>query len=155
MNLLGSVYPTLALLPSMVSRKSGAIVFISSQAGQLGLYGYSAYSATKFGLRGLAEVLHMELKPHNIHVSISFPPDTDTPQLREEVPLRGSIQTELAAFGTVFQPHDIARDIWEGVERGVFQITHGLDGFILGTVGAGTSPINNWLDAMLQVSVDL
>lgn len=40
------------------------------------MYGYTAYSSTKFALRGLAEVLQMELKPFNINVSISFPPDT-------------------------------------------------------------------------------
>lgn len=51
---------------------------------QLGLYGYTAYSASKYALRGLAETLQMEVYPYNIRVSISFPPDTDTPQLREE-----------------------------------------------------------------------
>ena len=45
----------------------------------MALYGYSAYSASKFAVRGLAEVLDMELKVHNVRVSVSFPPDTDTP----------------------------------------------------------------------------
>lgn len=152
MNILGSVYPTKAVLPSMVKRRSGALVFISSVAGQLGLYGYSAYSTTKYGLRGLAETLQMEMRPHNIRVSISFPPDTDTPQLQAEVPQRDQIQTELAAFGTVFQPQQIAQEVWSGVERGVFQITHGLDGFLLGTVTAGTSPIHIKLEVLIQVS---
>ena len=48
----------------------------------MALYGYTAYSASKYAVRGLAEVLDMELKVHNIRVSVSFPPDTDTPMLQ-------------------------------------------------------------------------
>ena len=52
---------------------------------QVALYGYSAYSSSKFALRGLAEALQMEVKPYNILVNVSFPPDTDTPQLQGEL----------------------------------------------------------------------
>ena len=55
---------------------------------QVALYGYSAYSSSKFALRGLAGALQMEVKPYNILVSVSFPPDTDTPQLQGELPHR-------------------------------------------------------------------
>lgn len=47
------------------------------------MYGYSGYSAAKFALRGMAEVLAQELCPFGIRVSLVFPPDTDTPQLAE------------------------------------------------------------------------
>lgn len=60
-NYLGSVYPTHAVVGKMKERRMGRIVFVSSQAGQIGIYGYSAYSATKYALRGLAESLHMEV----------------------------------------------------------------------------------------------
>lgn len=150
-NVLGSVYPTKAVLPSMVNRRSGAIVFISSQAGQLSLYGYSAYSATKYGMKGLAETLQMEMRPHNVQISISFPPDTDTPQLQAEVPQRSPIMTDLAAFGKTFQPQQIAKEVWAGVESGTFQITHGLDGFLLGTLTAGMSPAHSIWTALTQV----
>ena len=151
MNVLGGVYVTKALLPAMVAQKSGAVVFISSQAGQLGLYGYTAYSTTKYALRGLAETLQMEVLPHNVQVHISFPPDTDTPQLQAEVPQRNQIATDLAAFGTVFEPGQIAREVWFGVERNVFQITHGFDGFLLGTTTAGISPAHRLWDVATQV----
>ena len=36
-------------------------MFLSSQAGQTGVYGYTGYSASKFALRGLAETLQMEV----------------------------------------------------------------------------------------------
>lgn len=153
MNLLGSIYATKVVLPSMVKRRSGAIVFISSQAGQLGLYGYTAYSATKYALRGLAETLQMETRPYNVQVSISFPPDTDTPQLQAEVTERDEIQTELAAFGSVFQPQYVAEGVWSGVERNQFQITHGFDGFLLGTATSGISPANKLWTALVQVYI--
>uniref|UniRef100_A0A493T638 3-dehydrosphinganine reductase n=2 Tax=Anas platyrhynchos TaxID=8839 RepID=A0A493T638_ANAPP len=59
-NYLGSVYPSRAVISTMKERRMGRIVFVSSQAGQLGLFGYTAYSPTKFALRGLAEALQME-----------------------------------------------------------------------------------------------
>ena len=118
---------------------------------QLGLHGYTGYSATKYGLRGLAEVLQMEVKSHNIGVSISFPPDTNTPQLRAELEQRDGIQKELASFGTVFEADVIARDIWTGVERGRFLIHHGLDGFMLATITAGMSPVHSLWEATTQV----
>ena len=60
-NYLGTVYATRAALPYMKKSNHGRIVFISSQAGQLGLYGYSSYSGSKFALRGFAEALQMEV----------------------------------------------------------------------------------------------
>jgi len=83
-NYFGSVYPTRAVVPSMKARGSGRIVFVSSQAGQVGVFGFSAYSPSKFALVGLAQVLRMELQPHGISVSVAYPPDTDTPGFIEE-----------------------------------------------------------------------
>lgn len=61
-NYLGSVYPTRAVIHTMKERRMGRIVFVSSQAGQVGLFGYTAYSPSKFALRGLAESLQMEVR---------------------------------------------------------------------------------------------
>ncbi|XP_064861773.1 3-ketodihydrosphingosine reductase-like [Oncorhynchus nerka] len=43
-NYLGSVYPTRAVIATMKERRMGRIMFVSSQAGQIGLFGYTAYS---------------------------------------------------------------------------------------------------------------
>ena len=58
----------------------------SSMSGQAGTYGYSAYSPTKFVLQGFAEYLSMELAAcdSNVHVSLSYPPDTRTPGYENE-----------------------------------------------------------------------
>ncbi|CAF1565341.1 unnamed protein product, partial [Adineta ricciae] len=75
-NYLGSVYCTQACLPSMKRRGTGRIVFLSSQAGQLGVFGYTSYCSTKYALKGLAESLQMELERENIYITLVFPPDT-------------------------------------------------------------------------------
>ena len=93
----------------------------------------------------------MEVRPYNIGVSISFPPDTNTPQLQAELEHRDTIQKELASFGKVFEADVIARDVWNGVERGAFLIHHGFDGFMLATLTAGMSPAHSLWDAATQV----
>jgi len=60
-NYFGSVFATRAVIAEMKARQQGRVVFISSQAGQLGLFGFTGYSAAKFALRGLAEALQMEV----------------------------------------------------------------------------------------------
>lgn len=87
-NYLGTVWPVRAVVPGMISRRSGVIVMISSFAGLLGVYGYGAYSPSKFAVRGLAETLRMELKPHGVHVAGVYPSDVDTPMLAAENELK-------------------------------------------------------------------
>lgn len=50
---------------------------------QVGVYGYTAYSASKFALRGMGEALQHEVIADNIRVSLIFPPDTETPGFEE------------------------------------------------------------------------
>ena len=81
-NYLGSVNTTKAFLPFMVvgctSVRPGivkkppprTIVFTSSAASQVGIYGYTAYSPTKYALRGLAESLQMEVSRYHINIQI-------------------------------------------------------------------------------------
>lgn len=82
-----------AVLPQMRSRRSGAIVQISSMGGQLSFAGFSAYSATKFALEGLSEALADEVRPFGIKVLIVEP---------------GAFRTGLFANGS----HSPATDIY-------------------------------------------
>lgn len=72
-NFLGAAYCTHAVLPSMIARKSGHIVNISSGAGKIGTLNMSAYCASKFALNGWSESLYYELRPLGIKVSIVCP----------------------------------------------------------------------------------
>jgi len=80
----GTLYPIRAVTPTMIERGRGSIVAVSSAAGLLGIYGYTAYSPAKFAVRGLVQALRDELRPHGVHVGCVYPPDVDTPQLAEE-----------------------------------------------------------------------
>ena len=67
-NYLGTVYWTKALLPQMVERRRGWLVFVASVAGKLGVPDESAYVASKFAMVGLAEALSIELEDAGVHV---------------------------------------------------------------------------------------
>lgn len=126
-NYFGTVFVTKALLPGMIARGSGHIVNISSIAGFLGVYGYSAYGASKFAITGLSDVLRAEMKPRGIGVSVVFPPDTDTEQLAYEAPLKPAVTKALSGTAKVLAPEKVARSIVDGVERGRYLITPGFD----------------------------
>lgn len=72
-NLLGAAYCIKAALPSMIQRRSGHIVNISSVAGKIATPNMGPYCATKSALIGLSESLYHELKPLGIHVSVVCP----------------------------------------------------------------------------------
>lgn len=72
-NLKAPVQMTHAVLPQMLERGGGHLVYISSMAGKVAVGGASLYAATKFGLRGFATALHDELERDGIGVSTVFP----------------------------------------------------------------------------------
>ena len=78
-NYFGSLYFTKALLPQMVDRKSGWLVFISSVSGRIASPEKSAYAATKFAMTGFAEALSMEVEPAGVHLLTVYPGVIDTP----------------------------------------------------------------------------
>ena len=80
----GTVNMVKLLLPGMLERGSAHIINISSIAGVIGVFGYTAYSGAKFAVKGFSDSLRTELKPKGITVSVLYPPDTDTPQLAWE-----------------------------------------------------------------------
>jgi NADP-dependent 3-hydroxy acid dehydrogenase YdfG len=66
-------------LPRMLERGSGHFVSIGSIAGRQALAGNGAYAASKYGLRGLHEVLESEVKGTGVRVTLVEPAATDTP----------------------------------------------------------------------------
>lgn len=72
-NFFGAVAITKAVLPSMVNRKSGHIVVISSVVGKFGFPMRSAYSASKHALQGFFDSLRAENVSNNIAVTIVSP----------------------------------------------------------------------------------
>jgi 3-dehydrosphinganine reductase len=121
-NYFGTVNAVRAVVPSMIERRKGSIVGVSSAAGLVGVFGYTAYAPTKFAVRGFFESLRGELKPYGIHVGCSFPPDTDTPQLADEN--RYKPKETKAISGTIkpLSAERVARSIVDGIEKERFAI---------------------------------
>jgi NAD(P)-dependent dehydrogenase (short-subunit alcohol dehydrogenase family) len=79
-NLKGTFLTTQAVVPAMLDRGGGAIISLASVSGQRGggLFGASAYSASKAGIMGLTKALARELTPHGIRVNCVAPSMVDT-----------------------------------------------------------------------------
>jgi len=78
-NLTAPMQLTRLLLPGMVARGRGRVVFVSSIAGATGVRGEAVYSATKAGLVSFADSLAYELDGHDVRVSVIVPGVIDTP----------------------------------------------------------------------------
>jgi len=126
-NYFGTVYTTRTVLDGMIARGSGHIVNLSSVAGFLGTFGYSAYGASKYAVRGFSDVLRAEMKPHGIGVAVVFPPDTDTPQLDYETPLKPPETKALSGSVNVMTAEAVAESTLKGLERGRYLILPGFE----------------------------
>jgi short-subunit dehydrogenase len=69
----GTVYPTLAVLPEMIERRSGSIVNITSIGGKVSVPHLLPYGCAKFAAVGFSEGLHAEVKKFGIHVLTVVP----------------------------------------------------------------------------------
>jgi 3-dehydrosphinganine reductase len=150
LNYFGTVNMVKAVLPAMLQRGSGYIVNISSAAAYLGVFGYSAYGASKYAVRGFSDVLRGEAKPLGVGVSVVFPPDMDTPGLANENKTKPFETHEIEGNAGVFPAEKVAKDILDGVKRGRYVIVPGLQNTIFyrlsSLVGNGVYPI---MDAMI------
>lgn len=72
-NVTGAYLCCRAFLPSMIERRSGSILFISSMTGKRALFGRSPYAAGKLALVGLARTLAWETGPYGIRVNVISP----------------------------------------------------------------------------------
>lgn len=97
-NLRGPFLVIRALLPALLARGSGVVVNVGSVAGRRALPGNAAYAASKFGLRGLHEVLVEELRGTGVRASLVEPSATDTglwdpldPDGRDDLPSRAAM----------------------------------------------------------------
>ncbi|MEJ2598161.1 MAG: SDR family oxidoreductase [Anaerolineales bacterium] len=150
-NYLGTVYVNRAVVPGMIERKAGHIVNISSILGFLSIFGYTAYAASKYAVRGFSDALRAEMKPHGIHVSIVFPPDTQTPQFEYDNKYKPAECKALTDVGTVFPAEEVAQSIVNGILKHKYMILPGYEGKLLywlsGWLGTGVYPI---MDFMLR-----
>jgi NAD(P)-dependent dehydrogenase (short-subunit alcohol dehydrogenase family) len=128
-NLMGPIHVIESFLPPMVAaHRGGHLVNVSSAAGLIGLPWHAAYSASKFGLRGLSEVLRFDLARHRIGVSVVVPGAVNTP-LVNTVEIAGvdrddpGVSRWVGRFsGHAVSPEKAADKILAGIARDRFLI---------------------------------
>ncbi|MEA3326990.1 MAG: SDR family oxidoreductase [Chloroflexota bacterium] len=148
-NYFGTLHILKYLIPKMITKAKGTVVNISSQAGFVGVFGYSGYGASKYAVRGFSDVLRAEMKPLGIQVSIVFPPDTQTPQLDFEEPLKPPETKAIAGSAKVLNADHVANTIVRDVRRGKYVIIPGIEGKLfyrlVNLLGNLTYPVMDWL----------
>ena len=130
-NFFGTVNVLKVLVPLMQQRKSGVIVNISSIAGFIGVYGYTAYGASKYAISGFSDALRAELKPDGIQVSIVFPPDTNTPQLTYESQYKPAVTKEIAGSAKLMAAETVAYETLKAVAKKKYIILPGAEGKLM------------------------
>jgi short-subunit dehydrogenase len=125
-NLMGSIHTVVALLPSM-KEKGGIIVNTSSVAGLVGVFGYTDYCASKFGIVGFSEALRSELKPSGIKVQVLCPPDTDTPGYAVENLTKPEEAKKISSAAGVMSAEQVASALIKGLGSDRFLIIPGFD----------------------------
>jgi NAD(P)-dependent dehydrogenase (short-subunit alcohol dehydrogenase family) len=123
-DLRGPISVLQAFVPPMIDAgRGGHVVNVSSAAGLLGLPWHAAYSAAKFGLRGVSEVLRFDLRQHRIGVSLVCPggvatPLVDTANIRGIDPDAPRVRALRERFARrAVTPEHVAAKIVEGIER--------------------------------------
>lgn len=133
-NLMGPIHVIECLLPAMIAAKRGGhLVNVSSAAGLFGLPWHAAYSASKFGLRGVSEVLRFDLARHRIGVSLVCPGAVNTGLVRT-VQIRGvdAQSPRMVALRERFASHAISPEkaaaaILDGIRRNRYMVYTSFD----------------------------
>jgi NAD(P)-dependent dehydrogenase (short-subunit alcohol dehydrogenase family) len=128
-NLMGPISVLECFVPPMIEAgRGGHVVNVSSAAGLLGLPWHAAYSASKFGLRGVSEVLRFDLRRHGIGVSLVCPGGVRTP-LVDSVEIVGVDRSDPRVQGAVAHfmrravtPERVAERIIEGIEKDRYMV---------------------------------
>jgi short-subunit dehydrogenase len=116
-NLGSAVILTHALLPGMLDRGRGHLVYMSSMAGKAPTVGASLYAATKFGLRGFALALHEDLRATPIGVTAIYP------GFIAEAGMWGDTGLKLPRVGGgLRKPDDVAAAVLRGIATGRAEI---------------------------------
>lgn len=128
-NLMGPIHVIECFIPPMISSgRGGHLVNVCSAAGLFGLPLHVGYSASKFGLRGISEVLRFDLNRHQIGVSLVCPGRVDTPliptvEIAGLDPLDPRVKRLTSQFrGRTVTPEQAAAAILAGVKRNRYMV---------------------------------
>ena len=85
LNMNGCFHTMRSVLPTMMAQRYGKIVNVGGTFGMRGRAGRMAYSASKWGLRGITKSFALEVGSHNVNVNCVAPGMVDGPRFREKV----------------------------------------------------------------------
>jgi 3-oxoacyl-[acyl-carrier protein] reductase len=85
LNMNGSFHTMRSVLPTMIAQRYGKIVNVGGTFGMRGRAGRMAYSASKWGLRGITKSFALEVGQYNINVNCVAPGMVDGPRFRDKV----------------------------------------------------------------------
>jgi len=123
-NVFGTRNINFAIIP-FFKKHGGHIVNVSSVAGLIGIYGYSAYGASKFAVFGMSEAMRSELKSDKISVSVLCPPEVDTPLLQEEAKTIRPEAKAVKLMTGVLDTKTVAKILLKGIRKNKFVIIPG------------------------------
>jgi hypothetical protein len=104
-----------SLIPAMAARRAGAVLIVSSMAGNQPMPNFGAYAATKAAMTSFAEALHYELKPAGVTVTALCPGGVRT----EFAEVAGATAAERRTpSALMIDPEECARSALEGLEQG-------------------------------------
>lgn len=136
-NLRAPIMLTHALLPGMLERKRGQVVFIGSLSGLVASPNSSMYNATKFGLRGFAHALRQDLHGTGVGVSIVHPGFVKDAGMFVDSGMDLPRGTRLVA------PRRVARDVLAAIEKDRAEILSAPGELALGSRLGGLAPALN------------
>ncbi len=132
-NYFGPIRAIRAWLPDMRKRQSGCIINVTSVAGRIACSPLAPYSASKFALEALSEVLAQEVKPFGVRVAVVQPGIIDTAMARriEDAPTDAAYP-QVRRFGHMFEasleqptpPALVAETIREIIDSGTQKLRH-------------------------------
>ncbi|HBO33130.1 MAG TPA: short-chain dehydrogenase [Anaerolineaceae bacterium] len=146
----GTVNMVRLLLPGMLKRGTGHIINVSSIAGVIGTFGYTAYCGAKFAVKGFSDALRSEVKPKGIRVSVLYPPDTDTPQLAWEDQYKPKETKAISGTAKPISPDLVAQQTLKDAARGKYAIVPGFEAKLM--YFAGTR-LGNWIYPIMDMMV--
>lgn len=108
-NLRGTFIMLKQIIPHMVSRQAGKLLFISSMWGQRGASCEAAYSASKAGIIGLSQSLAQELGPSGIRVNTLAPGVIETDMIADYTDEEKDVLAQRAMLGRIGRPEEVAK----------------------------------------------
>jgi 3-dehydrosphinganine reductase len=146
-NYFGTLHCIQAVLPLFKRKGAGRIINISSLAGLMGTFGYSAYCSSKHAVVGLTHALRTELKPQNILFHLVCPTEFETPMVVEVNKARTPENEAIVHTIPVSTLDQVADAVMQGLDKNQYLI-------IPGWATRAVERINRWLPGLAQAVVD-